>query len=779
MSAILANYIIRFRWLLLVIGIVSIGLAGLGATKLGFTTDYRVFFDKGNEQLEAYESLQNTYEKSDNVLFVIKPKNDQDVFTEDTLRAIQWLTTEAWQTPFSTRVDSISNYQHTRAEEDDLIVADLAGDELALTPSSIEYIKSVSLDEPLLVHRLVSPTGHVAAVNVTVKLPGKALDENSKVAQFSANLKQELQQKYPHLEVYMTGFVMLNQAFQDASQKDMGTIVPLMFLVVLVTLGILLRSITATFATLVMILASIITAMGLTGWLGIKLTPPSSSAPTIILTMAVADAVHVLVTFLQHYHRGMNKFDAMQESLRINLQPIFLTSVTTVIGFLTMNFSEVPPFHDLGNIVAIGVTAAFIFSVTLLPALILALPVKQKLIVADKSNSMDAIANFVIGNRKKLLWGMTIFAIVSVAFLPRNELNDEWVQYFDESVDFRNDTDFVLENLTGLYTLEFSIKAGEEGSVSDPKFLKTVEDFTQMAEALPEVIHVNTFTDTMSRLNKNMHSDDASFYRLPQERELAAQYLLLYEMSLPYGLDLNNQINVKKSATRVIVTAKNLSTKETIALENKLGAWLVINGQGFEFDVASPSLMFAHIGERNIVSMLGGTAIALVLISLLLTVALRSKRMGLVSLVPNLVPAFVAFGIWGIFVAQVGMSLAMVAGMTLGIVVDDTVHFLSKYLRAREEKGLSVEAAIRYAFANVGRALVTTTLVLVAGFSVMSFSTFSLNSDMGVMTALTISIALIIDFLLLPALLMTYEKEKQDEQVSTRINRDSDASLVG
>lgn len=772
MSAKLASAVIRYRWLLLVLGLLMIGAAGYGASKIGFTTDYRVFFDEGNEQLEAYETLQNTYEKSDNVLFVLKAK-EGDIFTKDTLQAIQWLTTEAWQTPFSTRVDSITNYQHTRAEEDDLIVADLGAEELALTADEIAYIKQVALNEPLLVHRLVSSSGHVGAVNVTVKIPGIEMDENSKVATFSADLKQQLEEKYPHLEVYMTGFVMLNQAFQDASQQDMATIVPLMFLVVLVTLGVLLRSVTATFATLIMIIASIVTAMGLTGWLGIQLTPPSSSAPTIILTMAVADAVHVLVTFLQHYHRGMSKQDAMQESLRVNFQPIFLTSITTVIGFLTMNFSEVPPFHDLGNIVAMGVTAAFIFSVTILPAIVLALPIKQRQIDESKPEAMDKLANFVIGNRKQLLWGMSLFAIITVAFLPRNELNDEWVQYFDKSVQFRNDTDFVLENLTGLYTLEFSLTAGEEGSVSDPKFLKMVKDFTDMAETQPEVMHVNTFTDTMARLNKNMHGDDESYYRLPEERELAAQYLLLYEMSLPYGLDLNNQINVKKSSTRVIVTARNLSTKETIALENKLGSWLVLNAKDYEFSIASPSLMFAHIGERNIKSMLGGTAIALVLISLLLVFAMRSAKMGVVSLVPNLVPAIIAFGIWGIFVAQVGMSLAMVAGMTLGIVVDDTVHFLSKYLRAREEKGFGTRDAIRYAFANVGKALVTTTIVLVAGFTVMTFSSFSLNSDMGIMTALTISIALIIDFLLLPALLLTYEKEKKDVQEPAQLATDS------
>lgn len=775
MSEFIANQVIRFRWLLLVLCVAAIGFAGMGGSKIAFTSDYRVFFDKENEQLEAYEKLQASYEKSDNVLFVLKPQQG-DVFNQETLKAIQWLTNEAWQTPYSTRVDSISNYQHTRAEQDDLIVADLVSDELALTSDEIRYIKDVSLADPLLVHRLISESGHVAAVNVTVKLPGLALDENGNVAGFSRELRSQFSEKFPDIEVYMSGFIMLNEAFQSSSQNDMATLVPLMFLVVLVTLGILLRSISAIFATLVVIIASIMTAMGLTGWFGIQLTPPSASAPTIILTMAVADTVHVLVAFLQNYHAGANKIEAMRESIRVNLQPIFLTSVTTIIGFLSMNFSEVPPFHDLGNIVSMGVAAAFVYSITLLPALVLALPIKQKLVKQNPNSQhqhMQGLANFVINNRKRLLWGMSLFAVATIAFLPKNELNDEWVQYFDTSTEFRQDTDFILENLTGLYTLEFSIDAGEDGSVSDPKFLKVVEDFAVFANQQSEVIHVNTFTDIMKRLNKNMHADDASYYNLPKERDLAAQYLLLYEMSLPYGLDLNNQINVNKTSTRVIITAKNLSTKETIALERNLGAWLVRNGQGYEFYAASPSLMFAHIGERNVVSMLGGTAIALVLISILLIFALKSFRIGVVSLIPNMVPALIAFGVWGIFVSQIGMSLAIVAGMTLGIVVDDSVHFLSKYLRARREKNLDPTEAVRYAFSQVGKALVVTTIVLAAGFSVLTFSTFTMNSDMGILTAVTIVIALITDFLLLPAILITYEKEQKNVQVVNRLATDT------
>ncbi len=169
--------------------------------------------------------------------------------------------------------------------------------------------------------------------------------------------------------------------------------------------------------------------------------------------------------------------------------------------------------------------------------------------------------------------------------------------------------------------------------------------------------------------------------------------------------------------------------------------------------------MFSHIGERNIKSMLLGTTVALILISMILVIALRSLKIGLLSLVPNLIPAALAFGVWGIFVGQVGLALSVVTGMTLGIVVDDTVHFLSKYLRARREKGLDAPDAVRYAFNTVGLALVVTSLVLVAGFGVLAFSAFVLNSQMAIMTAVTILFAIVADFLLLPPLLMALDRE--------------------
>ena len=353
----------------------------------------------------------------------------------------------------------------------------------------------------------------------------------------------------------------------------------------------------------------------------------------------------------------------------------------------------------------------------------------------------------------------TTFAIVFLSCLPLNQLNDEFVKYFDKTIAFRQATDFLNKNMGGIYSIEYSLDTGVEGGVNEPVFLQNVEAFAKWMKLQPEVIHVNTITDTYKRLNKSMHGDEQSWYKLPEQRELAAQYLLMYEMSLPYGLDLNDQINMDKSGIRVIVTLQSLSSNEVLALESRFNAWLVNEMPEVQFASASTDLMFANIGKRNIVRMIEGTVMALMLISLILMFAFKSVRLGLISLIPNLVPAGVAFGFWGISNGNVGLALSVVTGITLGIVVDDTVHFMSKYQRARVEKGLNKKQAVDYAFSTVGTALWVTSIVLVCGFIVLSFSHFVMNAEMGLMTAMTIAIALFLDLLFLPPLLMSLDKK--------------------
>ena len=760
-----ANIVVRYRWIFLVLMLAAVMLSGMGAKNLHFNNDYRIFFSPDDPHLKAFENLQDTYTKNDNALMVLAPK-DGNVFTTKTLAAIEDITEKAWKTPYSIRVDSLANYQHSEAIEDDMSVGNLYEEANNLSDEDLSRIKKIAVNEPLLIHRIISEKAHVTAVNVTVELPkmipdGKggqmAADPTKQITEIVTSvreLKEYINKTYPDIKVYLSGIVMMNNAFGEATIYDMSHLLPLALLLILITVFFLLRSISATITTMVMIIFSVATAFGLAGWLGIELSSPVMSAPIIIMTLAVADCVHVLSTWITEMRAGKDKKSAMRESLRVNFMPVFLTSVTTAIGFLSLNTSDAPPFRDLGNVAAIGVIAAFFFSIFLLPALATILPVKVKQRETRTLKFMSTFADWVIRNQKALLISMSIIAIASVSLIPRNELNDVFVKYFDERIEFRTDTDFIVENLTGIYFVDYSIDTKNSGDISTPETLAKIKKFTDWLRTQPEVIHVNTVTDTFTRLNKNMHGDDQSWYKLPDSRELAAQYLLLYEMSLPFGLDLNNQIDIDKRSTRISTTLKTLSTQEVLVFEKRVDQWMLDNIPDLKTIGASPTIMFAHIGVKNIISMLSGTTIALILISLILFFALRSWRYGLLSLIPNLIPAGMAFGIWAIVDGEIGLALSVVTAMTLGIVVDDTIHFLSKYLRARREKGLNAEDAIRYAFSTVGIALWVTSVALVAGFLVLATSSFKLNSGMGLLTAIVIAIALIIDFLLLPPLLI-------------------------
>ncbi|WP_223576825.1 efflux RND transporter permease subunit [Kangiella taiwanensis] len=817
------RFVVNHPWFVLIASLLLLFGAMYGAKFLEIKPDYRVFFAEDNPQLVAFDHIQDTYDKADNAMIVLTPK-EGGVFSKETLKTIQWLTEKAWHTPYSTRVDSVTNYQHTWVtpeDEDYMLVGallcvpaksadfDSTCEHESVTPEMIdgmsqdqlERLEQIVLNEPQVVNRMINPQSSVTAVNITVQVPDdkdleglegeerekkktEIMTATQKVADFVRDLKAQVEERNPNLEVRLTGVVMMNTAFAETGLGDMMTLTPIMLLLVIpLALFFMVRSVSGTIGSVLIIIFSIAGAMGMEGWLGIFLTAPVFSVPTVVATMAVADSVHLLVTYMQSLRHGMAKKEAMVESIRINMMPIFLTSITTVIGFLTMNFSDVPPLQDLGNVVAMGVTFAFIFSITFLPAFIMLLPTKVSSGRSAKHEKMDQFADFVVAKRKVLLPIMTVVCIGIIAFLPKNELNDEFVKYFDKTIDFRVDSDYTAENLTGLYTMFYSIQGEKENGIHEPKFMSTLQAFVKFAEQQPEVIHVQSYTDVMKRLNKSMNADREECYALPEKslnencnqvlkeaeegtdlntriRELTAQFTLMYEMSLPKGMDLNNQVSSDKAGTRVQIALHNLSSIEVLALEEKFSQWFEQNAPDYEVQGSSPAVMFAHVGQNNIYSMLEGTAWALVLISLLLIFALRSLKLGLLSLIPNIVPMAVAFGIWAIFQGQVGMGLSVVTGMTLGIVVDDTVHFLSKYLRARREKGLDSHAAVKYAFQTVGMALTVTTIVLVLGFLVLGMSHYVMNSHMGILTAITLAAALIIDFLLLPPLLMLLDRKK-------------------
>jgi hypothetical protein len=766
-----ARGVVEHRWLVLLLSALIVGALAAGAKNLKFSTDYRVYFGPENPQLLAFDELQNVYAKNDSILMMVEPR-DGDAFHPRVLEAVREMTEEAWKLPYTLRVDSVTNFQHTEADGDDLRVAPLLGTDEEVTPEVARRIRAIATQETLLLRRLVSPTGHVTAVNITSQLPPADQQTQRELPEAVAAaraLREHILARYPEVnDIYMTGSNMMSTAFTEASIDDSKTLIPLMYGVIILTMALMLRSGWATAATMLVVIVSAVTALGTAGWMHILLTPPSAASPQIITTLAVADSVHVYLTYFALLRAGWARAEAIVESLRVNFTAVFLTSATTAIGFMSVNFTDSPPLRDLANITAIGVMLAWLFSCFTLPALMAVLP--ARVAVANDGGDfehsrltrwMDRLAGFVLAHRRPVFWSVLAAGVALTGIAFKNEGNDLFAHYFDQRIKYRTDTDHVVDHLTGLYSMEFSLRCGEPECVSRPDYLAKVEAFKQYWLAHDKVLYVGAISDVFKKLNKSMNADDPAFYRLPADSALAAQYLLLYEMSLPFGLDLNNTVNQDKSSSRFTVIFEHLKSKETRAIEEAGRAWLAEHAPEMETHGVSPAVMFAHISKRNLESNFVSLPISLALISLLLVPVLRTWRLGLAFLLPNLLPMGVGFGLWALWSGEVNFTMAIVLNMTVGIIVDDTIHFVTKYLRARREQDLAPADAVRYSFHNVGGALVVNTLILTAGFLILAQSAFLPNSGMAQLTAATIVAALIIDLTLLPAMLLKLDRAQR------------------
>lgn len=765
--------------LALLISLLLVGVTSLGIKDMKTNDDPRQFFSAESEVFKIFTDVESRFGSNESVIIVVAPKNG-DVFTRANLALLEKLTADAWTLPKSTRVDSLINFQHTDVDGDDLTVRDLVSNADQLSDADIQSIRALALSEPSLTNNLVSKTGHVAGVAVTEILEfGK--EEAPIIAAAARELVQRYRTQYPDVDFHLSGTVVFADANNQATREGMGSLAALSLVAAVLCMLVILRGIQGTVITLLIVVMSMTAAVGTGIWTGIVFSPLASLAPVIILTLAIADCVHLLISYNQNCMAGMNKRDAMAESLRVNMQPVFVTSITTIPGFLFMNTADSPPFRDMGNLVVFGVIYAWLLAVLLLPALVMLIPGKPK----ARSTStwgmlaMDRMAHFIISRYRSVLAVSAVISAALIACVPLNQFNDVWAEYFDESYEVRRASDFMMKELSGLFRLEFAVKAQESQGTMDPEFVRHVDAFVAWASQQPEVAHATSFTDVIKRLNQDMHGGDKAFYKVPDERELISQYVLMYEMSLPFGLGTDNLVDFDKAAMRVTMILHKAPANDIMRLEQRAYAWqqehwpqhMWAHGTGLD-------TLFGTIARQNSVSMISGTIYALITVSLMLIVALGSFKYGLLSMLPNLLPAAISFGLWGLLYGQIGIAVSVVACMTIGIVVDDTTHFISKYVRAKREMNLDTVAAAEYTLKHVGGALVATSVILCANFAVLATSSFVPNAEMGTLTTITLAVALFINFFFFVPLLLVIDRNRQQRQNAATAQTASDSSLA-
>ena len=714
--------------------------------QFSYNNDPRIFFTEDNPDYKTFREMEDRFTANEMVLFFIHPRNDE-VFTVETLAAIEALTDEAWTLPYSTRVESLTNYHHTEVDGDMLLVEPLVENATDLDADDVARIRDIAINEPALIGRVVSKRGHVTAVVVTFTM-SHGSNEAPEITAAARQMAARYNEEFPGVEFMLTGTVVFAEATKEATDRSLKYTLPLSFAAMLFFLILILRSFMFTILTVLMVMLSIVMATGAAIVMGIEFSPIVGMGPAMVLTLAVANSIHVFSTYRHQRLIGSDVRDGLIESLRVNIQPVWLTSLTTAIGFAMLNFSESQPFRALGTTVMIGVMAAFALSVTLLPALIRLIPHNVSISrQTDYEPRMDRLGAWVVSHSKGLIILMGLITVVTTASVPMNQINDVFNEYFDQSYDVRRVNDFAMREMTGMHRIDYALHAGEAGGTMEPEFLKALDELSAWLESQEHVVWVSGYHEIIKRLNQNMNGGDPSFYRIPDSRELISQYTLMYELSLPQGLGLENQLDMSREYARLIVVLDNVGSHRVLDFNNHVESWMRDNlPAGMAAEGTGMDVLFGRVTMMNIRSMITGAVIALITVSLLLVIALRSWYYGLLSLLPNLLPAGVAFGLWAWINGEIGLAVSVVGCMTLGIVVDDTVHFISKYLRARRELGLSTEAAVRYAFRTVGVALIATSVVLIANFAVIGTSSFYPNSSMGQLSAITIGVALLVDF---------------------------------
>lgn len=741
-------------WLLLMCAMVA------GTLNLTVSYDTRIFYSEQNSFLLHLREFEKKFSHNNNVLFVVTFADDasnETVTSEATLRAIADLTERAWQLPQSTKVESLTNFPRVFSEDDAFGVAEMLPSVRSLTPDLAADIEREALADPLIVNRLLANNLRATGINVNFQLPEQASDEVRDISQSALRLAEAFERDHPNLRVAVTGNIMLMATYNEASHLDAQLLVPIALLIAAIIVVIFLRSKNGSLVVISILGVASAASMGVAGWFGHVITPASIAAPIIVISIALASTIHVVIAVKHALADGLDNKSAIRQAIDTNATAVGLTNLTTAIGFLAMNQADAPPFNDLGNIVFGGILLSYVLTFTWLPAALTLLPLAPS---ADRSSALMArVGRLINALRWPLLIGVVGAVLLTMNGLTKVRLDDDFVRYFDKRFDYRNASDLAEEKLTGLNIMEFDMETGVDGGVYDPDYQHTLVKFTEWLRAQPGVVSVADISENTRRIHAAMNvAGEPARDGIPENGDLISQYFLLYELSLPYGASITDRINVSRSSSRVTIIMKGLTSGDIRALHERAGQWLTDNaGPETVTSGISINILFAYLSSTNIRTMILSTLVSIFIIGAIIAMALKSVTYGVLSLATNLLPAIVGFGIWGYVFRDIGIAGAVITAMTLGIVVDDTIHFLMKYKRYRAN-GMSQSDAITAVFSTVGVAMVITSVSLAVGFAVLSLSGFEINRALGLQTSIIVVVALGVCWFMLPPLLHMLDK---------------------
>jgi len=751
----LINQLLSKRYLLAAATVLLGGIVVWGMQNTALESTYTSILSEDDPYRAEVDQTRKDFPPTTSVLFVFQSSGD--VFNLEALRAMDALTTRYGEIDSAISVGSLMNRRLNSVEAErynrDYLVPDLTD----LTEDDLDHVRILALRDEELTKSLLSPEGDMALATIKYKASVDDQPTRLAIAESVISLRDSLREDYPDVEIYALGGVLFELEGYNAQIKDSQLLFPLVVAIGVLLLWFCLKSLAYSLSLFAIAFATIGLTVGTYGWLQIPFNQISSLGPLVVLVIAIADGIHIVSIYAQGLHANLNRLEAMRNSLMVNFQPVTLATITTSMGFLSLNYSSSPGIYGFGNIVAIGVCWAYVVTLTLLPAIILLLPTNKVPKPLGVQKFINSVGRLVQEKGNILFWSSAALIVFTLALLPLNKVDFDRFSFVDEDSDFHHVMTALREKIGNDQSLVYSINSGEYYGITELAFLDQVDEFSRWLEDQPEASFVTSYTDLLRTLNKAEHDDDEAWDRLPEDKLQIIDYLVGYQLIQEIEPNLEPIFNTDYSSIRLVIGTSDLSNLQLIKFNDRIDRWIAGNIRP-EYQVmhGDNSILFARLDRSISVELMKGFTLSFVLITLTMLLGLRSVRYGLLSIMPNLFPATIVFGFWGLFIGELSPYILMLFSISIGLVVDDSVHILSKYIYARRD-GESPERAVQYSLDKAGSAITITTLALAVGTFILVFSNTFHFQNVALLLTPIIAVALLLDLLFLPPLLIKFD----------------------
>ncbi len=753
--------------------------------KITIDTSTEGFLHESDPALVRYEAFKEQFGQDEKIMVVIKSKN---IFNLNFLQNLQKLHTELENSvPHLNDITSLLNARNTRGEDDQLIVEDLfenfpTNQEELMTIKSIavksEMYTNLLFNEELTYTAIILEPNAYESSNSSDELDGfedmkaseplEFLEDSSKSEM--VRVADEIAKKFTtkDFSVFTAGSLAVNDYNKRSVQKDMQKFVKLVLLMMMLFLFIVFRRVSAVILPIFIVAISLLTTIGTMALIGTPITIPTQILPSFLLAVGIGAVVHLLVMFFKHLNEYGDKHKAISYSLGHSGLAIVMTSLTTAAGLLSFSTAAIAPIADLGIFAATGVMIALVNTLVLLPAILSILPIKPaKDKHKEKSHKMDkflkGIANFSANNAKAIVAFSTLIAIIWTYFAIQVEFKHDPLSWQPDNSPIKVATNSVDKELKGSVTMEVIIDTKKENGLYNSKLLTKIDNVRKKAEAIENNKYFVgkgwSVAEVLKEIHRALHENQQQYYAITDNNSLIPQEFLLFENS--GSDDLEDLVDSSFSKARITFKLPWMEAGEYTELGDELETLMKSElGNDVEIIITGMVPLFQRTLSAAMSSMATSYVVAFVLIAIMMIMLLGSFKIALISMIPNILPIIMTLGFMSMVNMPLDMFTMLVGAIVIGLSVDDTVHFFHNFSKYHH-RGHTTKESLEHTMIGTGRALVATTIVLSLGFYVYMFASLTNLINFGILAGGAITIALISNILLGPALLTLITKDKK------------------